>query len=106
MIQCVCVDQGDKKLQLEFFVLSFSTVPISNRKVASSTTPSTEKELSSASQNQMVQSVHVPCSEHSPGAYQKLYEHVQTQMSLMTGQPPQKNNEIPAVTPCPTSNQG
>ncbi|XP_039926355.1 coiled-coil domain-containing protein 14 isoform X1 [Hirundo rustica] len=81
-------------------------VPISNRKVASSTTPSTEKELSSAAQNQMVQSIHVPCSEHSPGAYQKLYEHVQTQMSLMTGQPPQKNNEIPAVTPCPASNQG
>ncbi|NXM99638.1 CCD14 protein, partial [Sylvia borin] len=80
-------------------------VPISNRKVASSTTPSTEKDLSSAAQHQMVQSVHVPCSEHSPGAYQKLYEHVQTQMSL-TGQPPQKNNEIPAVTPCPTSNQG
>ncbi|NXM61177.1 CCD14 protein, partial [Illadopsis cleaveri] len=81
-------------------------VPISNRKVASSTTPSAEKELCSAAQNQMVQSIHVPCSEHSPGAYQKLYEQVQTQMSLMTGQPPQKNNEIPAVTPCPTSNQG
>ncbi|NXR67565.1 CCD14 protein, partial [Rhadina sibilatrix] len=81
-------------------------VPISNRKVASSTTPSTEKELSNAAQNQVVQSIHVPCSEHSPGAYQKLYEHVQTQMSLITGQCPQKNNEIPAVTPCPTSNQG
>ncbi|KAI1237319.1 hypothetical protein IHE44_0014584, partial [Lamprotornis superbus] len=80
-------------------------VPISNRKVASSTTPSAEKELSSAAQNQMVQSVHVPCSEHSPGAYQKLYEHVQTQMSLTTGQPPQNSNEIPTVTP-PTSNHG
>ncbi|NWH95352.1 CCD14 protein, partial [Aegithalos caudatus] len=81
-------------------------VPISNRKVASSTTPSTEKELCSAAQNQMVQSSHVPCSEHSPRAYQKLNEHVQTQMSLISGQPPQKNNEIPALTPCPTSNQG
>ncbi|NWS25992.1 CCD14 protein, partial [Polioptila caerulea] len=81
-------------------------VPISNRKVASSTTPSTEKELSSAAQTQMVHSVHVPCSEHSPGAYQKVYEHVQTQMSLITGQPPQKSNDIPAVTPSPTSNQG
>ncbi|NXS29156.1 CCD14 protein, partial [Pomatostomus ruficeps] len=81
-------------------------VPISNRKVASSTTPSTEKELSSAAQNQMAQSIHVPCSEHSPGAYQKLYEHVQTQMSLITGQPLQKSNEIPTVTPSPTSNQG
>ncbi|NXY03135.1 CCD14 protein, partial [Pteruthius melanotis] len=81
-------------------------VPISNRKVASSTTPSTEKELCSAAQNQMVQSIHVPCSEHSPEAYQKLYEHVQTQMSLITGQPPQKSSEIPTVTPSPTSNQG
>ncbi|NWI75147.1 CCD14 protein, partial [Dryoscopus gambensis] len=81
-------------------------VPISNRKVASSTTSSTEKELSSAAQNQMVQSIHVPCSEHSPGVYQKLYEHVQTQMSLVTGQPPQKSNEIPIVTPSPISNQG
>ncbi|NXB66620.1 CCD14 protein, partial [Struthidea cinerea] len=81
-------------------------VPISNRKVAPSTTPSTEKELSSAAQNQMVQSIHVPCSERSPGVYQKLYEHVQTQMSLITGQPPQKSNEIPTVTPSPTSNQG
>ncbi|NXV66340.1 CCD14 protein, partial [Molothrus ater] len=80
-------------------------VPISNRKVASSTTPA-EKELSSAAQNQMVQSNHVPCSDHSPVAYQKLYEHVQTQMSLITGQHPQKSNEIPTVTPSPTSNQG
>ncbi|NXU38358.1 CCD14 protein, partial [Drymodes brunneopygia] len=81
-------------------------VPISNRKVASSTTPSTEKELSSAAQNQMAQSIRVPCSECSPEAYMKLYEHVQTQMSLITGQPPQKSNEIPTVTPSPTSNQG
>ncbi|NXI76529.1 CCD14 protein, partial [Rhipidura dahli] len=81
-------------------------VPISNRKIASSTTPSAENELSSAAQNQMVQSNHVPCSEHSPGVYQKLYEHVQTQMSLITGQPLQKSNEIPTVTPSPTSNQG
>ncbi|NXY62191.1 CCD14 protein, partial [Callaeas wilsoni] len=81
-------------------------VPISNRKFTSSTTPSTEKELSSAAQNQVVQSIHVPCSEHSPGVYQKVYEHVQTQMSLITGQPPQKSNEIPTVTPSPTSNQG
>ncbi|NXH62788.1 CCD14 protein, partial [Rhabdornis inornatus] len=80
-------------------------VPVSDRKVASPTTPSAEKELSTAAQNQMVQSIHVPCSEHSPGAYQKLYEHVQTQMSLITGQPPQKSNEIPTVTP-PTSNHG
>lgn len=88
------------------FVLSFSIVPISNRKLASSTTPSTEKELPSAAQNQMVQPIHVPCSQHSPVMHQKLCEHVQTQMSLITGQPPQNSNEIPTVTPFPTSNHG
>ncbi|NXJ45894.1 CCD14 protein, partial [Spizaetus tyrannus] len=81
-------------------------VPILNRKLASSTTPSTEKELSSAAQNQMVQPIHVPCSQHSPVMHQKLCEHVQTQMSLITGQPPQNSNEIPTVTPFPTSNHG
>ncbi|KAM6397118.1 coiled-coil domain-containing protein 14 isoform 2-T2 [Pluvialis apricaria] len=82
------------------------SVPISNRKLALSTTPSTETELSSAAQNQMVQPIHVPCSQHSPVAHQKLCEHVQTQMSLITGQPPQNSNEIPTVTPFPTSNHG
>ncbi|XP_050196047.1 coiled-coil domain-containing protein 14 isoform X2 [Myiozetetes cayanensis] len=81
-------------------------VPISNRKFSLSTAPSTEKELSSAAQNQMVQPVHVPCSQHSPVMYQKLCEHVETQMSLITGQPPQESNEIPTITPSPTSNQG
>ncbi|NXM33301.1 CCD14 protein, partial [Oxyruncus cristatus] len=81
-------------------------VPISNRKFALSTTPSTEKELSSAAQNQMVQPIHVPCSQHSPVVYQKLCEHVETQMSRITGQPLQESNEIPTITPSPTSNQG
>ncbi|XP_009885618.1 PREDICTED: coiled-coil domain-containing protein 14 [Charadrius vociferus] len=66
-----------------------ATVPVSNRKLALSTTPSTETELSSAAQNQMVQPIHVPCSQHSPVVHQKLCEHVQTQMSLITGQPSQ-----------------
>ncbi|NXH78986.1 CCD14 protein, partial [Hydrobates tethys] len=81
-------------------------VPISNRKLALSTTPSTEEELSTAAQNQMVQPVHVPCSQHSPVMHQKLCEHVQTQMSLITGQPPRNSNEIPSVTSFPTSNHG
>ncbi|KAM6332679.1 coiled-coil domain-containing protein 14 [Podargus strigoides] len=81
-------------------------VPISNRKLASSTTPSTEKDLSSAAQNQMVQPIHVPCSQHSPVMHQKLCEHVQTQMSLITGHTPQNSNEIPTVAPFPTSNHG
>ncbi|NWR44841.1 CCD14 protein, partial [Regulus satrapa] len=81
-------------------------VPISNRKVSSSTTPSAEKELCSAAQNQLVQSIQVPCREHSPGAYQRLSEHVQTQMALIAAQAPQKSDEIPTVTPSPTSNQG
>ncbi|XP_065527488.1 coiled-coil domain-containing protein 14 isoform X2 [Lathamus discolor] len=81
-------------------------VPISNRKLASSTTPSTERELPSAAKNQMVQPVHSPCSQHSPVSHQKLYEHVQTQMSLITGQPPHNSNKTPPVTPFPTSNHG
>ncbi|NWX76567.1 CCD14 protein, partial [Alca torda] len=80
--------------------------PISNRKLALSTTPSTEKEFSSAAQNQMVQPIHVPCSHHSPAMHQKLCEHVQTQMSLISGQPPQNSNGIPTLTPLPTSNHG
>ncbi|NXN38785.1 CCD14 protein, partial [Rhinoptilus africanus] len=81
-------------------------VPISNRKLALSTAPSTEKEFSSAAQNQMVQPVRVPCSQHSPVIHQKLCEHVQTQMSLITGQPPQNSNETHTLTPLPTSDHG
>ncbi|NXA11412.1 CCD14 protein, partial [Sapayoa aenigma] len=81
-------------------------VPIPNRNFDLSTTTSAEKELCSAGQNQMVQPIHVPCSHHSPVMHQKLCEHIQTQMALMTGQAPQKSNEIPAVTASPTSNQG
>ncbi|KFR16612.1 Coiled-coil domain-containing protein 14, partial [Opisthocomus hoazin] len=78
-------------------------VPISNRKLASSTTHA-ENDLSGAAQNQMVQPIHVPCSQHSPVMHQKLCEHVQTQMSLIAGQPLQSSSEIPTVTPFPTSN--
>ncbi|NXC44196.1 CCD14 protein, partial [Penelope pileata] len=81
-------------------------VPISNKKLASSTTLSAEKELPRAAQNQLIQPIHVPCSQPSPVMHEKLCEHVQTQMSLITGQPPQSTNEIPAVTPFPTSDHG
>ncbi|NWW99306.1 CCD14 protein, partial [Caloenas nicobarica] len=81
-------------------------VPISNRKLASSTALSIENELSSAAQNQMVQPIDVPCTQHSPVMHQKLCKHVQTQMALITGQPPQNRNEIPTVTPFSTSNHG
>lgn len=77
---------------------------ISNKKLAPSTGPSTEKELSSAQQNQLVQPIHVPCSQQSPVMHQKLCEHVQTQMFMVTDQPPQNSNQIPAVTP--TSDHG
>ncbi|KFP03373.1 Coiled-coil domain-containing protein 14, partial [Calypte anna] len=80
-------------------------VQISHRKPASSTTP-TERELPSSAQNQMVQPVHVPCSQHSPVMHQKVCEHVQTQMSLITDQPPRSSNQMPAVTHFPTSNHG
>ncbi|XP_040417720.1 coiled-coil domain-containing protein 14 isoform X2 [Cygnus olor] len=81
-------------------------VQISNKKLASSTTPSAEKELSSAQQNQPVPPIHMPCSQQSPVMHQKLCERLQTQMSLVTGQPPQNNNQIPTVTPFPTSDHG
>ncbi|NXS95311.1 CCD14 protein, partial [Jacana jacana] len=81
-------------------------VPLANRKLVSSTTPSTEKELPSPGQSQTIQPIHVPCSQHSPVMHQKLCEHVQTQMSLITGQPPQNSNEIPTLVPLPTSNNG
>ncbi|KAM6268565.1 coiled-coil domain-containing protein 14 isoform 2-T2 [Porphyrio hochstetteri] len=81
-------------------------VPIPNRKNASSTTPSTEKGLSSAARSQMVPPTRVPCSLQSSVMHQKLCDHVQTQMSLITGQPPQNSNEIPTITPFPTSNHG
>ncbi|XP_061326655.1 coiled-coil domain-containing protein 14 isoform X4 [Pezoporus flaviventris] len=79
-------------------------VPVSNRKLASSTTPFTERELPSAAKNQMIQPIHSPCSQYSPVLRQKPCEHVQTQMSLITGQPPHNSNKTPPVTPFLTSN--
>ncbi|XP_021255476.1 coiled-coil domain-containing protein 14 [Numida meleagris] len=76
-------------------------VPISAKKLASST----ERELPSAAQHQLVRPTPVPCSQQSPVIREKLCEHVQTQMSLITGQPSQSNNEIPAVTSFPTSDR-
>ncbi|NXK84089.1 CCD14 protein, partial [Amazona guildingii] len=81
-------------------------VPISNRKLASSTTSSTGRELPSAAKSLTVQPVHSPCSQHSAVMHQKLCEHVQTQMSLITGQPPHNSSKTPPVTPFPTSNHG
>ncbi|XP_061326415.1 coiled-coil domain-containing protein 14 isoform X1 [Pezoporus flaviventris] len=81
-------------------------VPVSNRKLASSTTPFTERELPSAAKNQMIQPIHSPCSQYSPVLRQKPCEHVQTQMSLITGQPPHNSNKTPPVTPFLTSNHG
>ncbi|XP_065606540.1 coiled-coil domain-containing protein 14 [Cyrtonyx montezumae] len=77
-------------------------VPIAAKKLASSTTPSTVKELPSAVQHQLVGPVHVPCSQQSV-IREKLCEHVQTQMSLTNGQPSQINNGIPTVTSFSTS---
>ncbi|XP_054237067.1 coiled-coil domain-containing protein 14 [Indicator indicator] len=81
-------------------------VPTSDRKFASSITPSAPKEHPCAAQSQMVQLIHVPCSQRSPVTHQKLCEHVQTQMSLITGQTPQNSNEIPTLIPFPTSSRG
>nr|XP_005279877.1 coiled-coil domain-containing protein 14 isoform X1 [Chrysemys picta bellii] len=80
-------------------------VPVSNRKPASCNTLAVGKEgeLSSAVQNQPVQPIHVPFNQHSPVMHQKLCEHVQTQMSLITGQVPPSCNGIPTVPAYPVS---
>ncbi|XP_067405723.1 coiled-coil domain-containing protein 14 isoform X2 [Emydura macquarii macquarii] len=83
-------------------------VPVSNRKPASCNTPAVDKEgeLSSAVQNQPVQPIHVPFNQQSPVMHQKLCEHVQTQMSLITGQVPQSSTGIPTVPAYPVSDPG
>ncbi|XP_030436231.1 coiled-coil domain-containing protein 14 [Gopherus evgoodei] len=83
-------------------------VPVSNRKPASYNTLAVDKEgeLSSAVQNQPVQPIHVPFNQHSPVMHQKLCEHVQTQMSLITGQVPPSCNGIPTVPAYPVSDPG
>uniref|UniRef100_A0A8D0C966 Coiled-coil domain containing 14 n=1 Tax=Salvator merianae TaxID=96440 RepID=A0A8D0C966_SALMN len=60
--------------------------------VEKDTTPVTTEKVPS------VQPIHVPCNLHSPVMHQKLCEYVQTQMSLLNIQPPQKssgNSEVP-----------
>ncbi|XP_006258726.3 coiled-coil domain-containing protein 14 isoform X1 [Alligator mississippiensis] len=82
-------------------------VPGLNRKLTSSARPAEkEGELSSAVQNQSVQPIHVPFSQPSPAMHQKLCEHVQTQMALITGQASQSCNGISAIPPCPVSDPG
>ncbi|XP_039350975.1 coiled-coil domain-containing protein 14 isoform X1 [Mauremys reevesii] len=83
-------------------------VPVSNRKPASCNTLAVDKEgeLSSAVQNQPVQPIHVPFNQQSPVMHQKLCEHVQTQMSLITGQVPPSCNGIPTVPAYPVLDPG
>ncbi|NWY00561.1 CCD14 protein, partial [Nothoprocta ornata] len=98
--------KGLKKHNVAAHVRKEIIVPVSSRKQASSTTPAADKELCNASQNQLVEPIHVPCSQHSPVMHQKLSEHVQTQMALITGQPSQASSEIPTTTPYFASNPG
>ncbi|NXA38430.1 CCD14 protein, partial [Eudromia elegans] len=81
-------------------------IPVSSRTQASSTTPAAGKELCNAPQNQLVEPIHVPCSQHPPVMHQKLCEHVQTQMALITGQPSQASKEISTTTPYSVSALG
>ncbi|KAG6937875.1 coiled-coil domain containing 14 [Chelydra serpentina] len=83
-------------------------VPVSNRKPASCNTPAVDKEgeLSSAVQNQPIQPILVPFNQPSPVMHQKLCEHVQTQMSLITGEVPLSCNGIPTVAAYPVSDPG
>lgn len=104
-VSLLCRSRRQNKT-LSWSSLSFSLVPTSAKKLLSSTTPSIEKELPSAAQHQLVRPTHVPCSQQSPVIREKLCEHVQTQMALITGQKSQSNNEIPTVTSFPTSDHG
>ncbi|XP_075789249.1 coiled-coil domain-containing protein 14 isoform X1 [Pelodiscus sinensis] len=81
------------------------TVPVTNRKSASYNILAVDKdgELSNAVQNQPVKPDHVPINQHSPVMHQKLCEHVQTQMSLITGQVASSCNGIPTASACPVS---
>ncbi|NWI16610.1 CCD14 protein, partial [Crypturellus soui] len=98
--------KGLKKHNVTTHVQKEIIVPVSSRKQASSTTPAAGKELCNAPQNQLVEPIHVPCSQHPPVMHQKLCEHVQTQMALITGQRSQACNEIPSTTPYSASNLG
>ncbi|XP_010219507.1 PREDICTED: coiled-coil domain-containing protein 14 [Tinamus guttatus] len=49
-----------------------AVVPVSSIKQASSTTPAAGKEFCNAPQNQLVEPIHVPCSQHLPVMNQKL----------------------------------
>ncbi|XP_074857791.1 coiled-coil domain-containing protein 14 isoform X2 [Carettochelys insculpta] len=78
-------------------------VPASNRKLSSCNAPAVDKEgeLSSAVQIPPIKPVHVPFNQHSPVMHQKLCEHVQTQMSLITGQVAPSYNATPTITAYP-----
>ncbi|XP_053100913.1 coiled-coil domain-containing protein 14 isoform X2 [Hemicordylus capensis] len=77
-------------------------VPVPNRKPALVNVPSAVKDKASVSTEQAscVQPICVPCTQHSSVMQQKLCEHVQTQMSLINSQPPQKSSGIPDVPFC------
>ncbi|XP_044293884.1 coiled-coil domain-containing protein 14 isoform X2 [Varanus komodoensis] len=74
-------------------------VPMSNRKPASANVTAAGKDTVSVNTQKVpaIQPIHVPCSQHSPVTHQKLCEHVQTQMSLLNMQAPQKSGGVPEV---------
>nr|XP_056717132.1 coiled-coil domain-containing protein 14 [Euleptes europaea] len=88
---------GPKKTTLSTYVHK-EIVPVSNRKPASVSKTDDEKDRTPVGTEQPhVQTIPVPFTQHSPVIHQKLCEHVQTQMSLLNIQPPQKSIVIPEV---------
>ncbi|XP_054827464.1 coiled-coil domain-containing protein 14 isoform X2 [Eublepharis macularius] len=73
-------------------------VPVSNRKPASVSTTAIGKDRTPESTEQpLVQPIQASFTQHSPVTYQKLCDDVQTQVSLLNIQPPQKSTGIPEV---------
>ncbi|XP_042300912.1 coiled-coil domain-containing protein 14 [Sceloporus undulatus] len=72
-------------------------VPVLTRKTASGNLNAGGKEAATVNTEQTLtgQAVYIPCSQHSPVMHQKLCEQIQTQMSLLNMQLPQKSDDIP-----------
>ncbi|XP_048342629.1 coiled-coil domain-containing protein 14 isoform X2 [Sphaerodactylus townsendi] len=92
--------RGPKKTTVSMHVHK-EIVPVSNRKPASAGKTAGEKERTPVGTEQPpAQTIQVPSTQHSPVIHQKLCDHVQTQMSLLNIQPPQKSIGIPEVPLC------
>nr|XP_008107737.1 PREDICTED: coiled-coil domain-containing protein 14 [Anolis carolinensis] len=85
--------RGPKKKTLSANVQK-EILPVSTRKTFSGNVNAVGKDVAPLSSEQAlsVQPVCMPCTQHSPVMHQKLCEQIQTQMSLLNMQLPQKSN--------------